>query len=57
MEPYVPLKVAADHFTVSVKTLRRYIAHKRIPGYRLGGQVRVKISELEESLGRMGSAV
>lgn len=56
MEPYVPLAVAADHFSVSVKTLRRYIADKKIPGYRLGGQVRVKISELEKSLIRMGSA-
>lgn len=55
-EPYVSLDTAAAHFSVSVKTLRRHIADKKIPARRIGRQIRVKISELEASMTLMGSA-
>lgn len=55
-ERYVSLQDAADHFSVSDKTLRRYIAERKIPARRLGRQVRVKISEVEAAMDLMGSA-
>lgn len=55
-ERYVSLADAADHFSVSDKTLRRYIAERKIPARRLGRQVRVKISEVEAAMDLMGSA-
>lgn len=54
-EPYVTLADAALYFSVSEKTLRRYIAERKIPARRLGRQIRVKVSEIENSLTRMGS--
>ncbi|WP_145943494.1 helix-turn-helix domain-containing protein [Corynebacterium glyciniphilum] len=55
-EPYVSLQQAAEHFSVSEKTLRRFTARKEIPAYRLGRQIRVRISELEAAMVPMGSA-
>ncbi|MGP6172642.1 helix-turn-helix domain-containing protein [Corynebacterium sp. A21] len=55
-EGFTSLQVAAEHFAVSETTLRRHIATKRIPAYRFGRGIRVKLSEIEESLTRMGSA-
>jgi excisionase family DNA binding protein len=55
-ERYVSLSVAAEYFSVSEKTLRRYIADRKIPARRLGRQVRVKISEIESAMDLMGSA-
>lgn len=50
------LQQAAEHFSVSEKTLRRFTARKEIPAYRLGRQIRVRISELEAAMVPMGSA-
>lgn len=55
-EPYVTLNDAAEYFAVSRRTLERHIENARIPAYSLGRAVRVRLSEVEESLGRLGSA-
>ncbi|WP_308292379.1 helix-turn-helix domain-containing protein [Promicromonospora umidemergens] len=41
---------AAEHFHVSVKTLRRRIADGTIAGYRVGRLIRVDLDELTQSL-------
>ncbi|GAB2486601.1 hypothetical protein GCM10027063_30510 [Promicromonospora xylanilytica] len=46
----VPLTDAAEHFHVSVKTLRRRIADGTITGYRLGRLIRVDLDELTRHL-------
>ena len=60
-EPFVPLAVAATHLSVSTKSLRRMIAAQEIPAYRVGnkpgGAIRLKISDVEQVLYPMGSAV
>lgn len=55
-EPYVTLNDAAEYFAVSRRTLERHIENARIPAYSLGRAVRVRLSEVEDSLGRLGSA-
>lgn len=56
-EALVSLDVAAEHFSVSRRTLTRWIEQRQIPAYRLAGRtIRVKISELENAMYRMGSA-
>ena len=50
-EPMVGLEVAARFFSLSVVTLRRMIARKRVRSYRLGIKLlRVRLSELETDL-------
>lgn len=46
----VSLAEAAEHFGVSVKTIRRRIADGTVHGYRVGRLIRVDISELQERL-------
>ncbi|WP_285104029.1 helix-turn-helix domain-containing protein [Promicromonospora sp. MEB111] len=46
----VPLAEAAEHFHVSVKTLRRRIADGTIAGYRVGRLIRVDLDDLTQSL-------
>jgi len=46
----VPLADAAEHFHVSVKTLRRRIADGTIAGYRIGRLIRVDLDELTNNL-------
>ncbi|MCP2267277.1 helix-turn-helix domain-containing protein [Promicromonospora thailandica] len=46
----VPLSAAAEHFHVSVKTLRRRIADGTIAGYRVGRLIRVDLDELTQNL-------
>lgn len=55
-ERYVSLSVAAEHFSVSEKTLRKFIAARQIPARRLGRQIRLKLSEVEHSMEAMGNA-
>lgn len=54
-EPLVSLDAAAEHLSVSRRTLERHIEHARIPAYKLGRAVRVRLSEIEDSLGKLGS--
>ncbi|QGU01620.1 hypothetical protein CKALI_03695 [Corynebacterium kalinowskii] len=60
-EPYVTLQHASKHFAVSDKLLRRMIAQKQIPAYRIGGRcrgpIRLKISEIESAMYPMGAAM
>lgn len=45
---WAPLSVAADHLSVSEKTLRRMISAGQIRGYRVGARlVRVDLNELD----------
>jgi len=46
----VDLAVAADEFSVSVKTVRRRIADGTVTGYRVGRLIRVDLDELRERL-------
>lgn len=59
-EPFVSLAVAAEHFSVSEKTLRRMISRAEIPARRLGrgprAAIRLKISEVEAAMYPIGSA-
>ena len=43
---YLSLTSVADAADVSTKTIRRRIADGTLPGYRIGGQVRIKESDL-----------
>lgn len=53
-EPYVSMKDAAAHFGVSEVTIRRWIAKRKIPAYKIGRTVRCRISELEKALEPVG---
>lgn len=55
-EPYVSLNEAAIFLGVSRRTLERHIENARIPAYKIGRAVRVRLSEIEDCLGRLGSA-
>ena len=44
---YVSLREGAEVYGVHAKTLRRWIAEGKVPGYRIGGQIRVKLADLE----------
>lgn len=46
----VSLRDAAEHFHVSVKTLRRRISDGTITGYRIGRLVRVDLDDAEHEL-------
>lgn len=48
---------AADHVDVSPRTIRRWIAAGRLPGYRVGPRlVKVDISELDAVVRRIPTA-
>lgn len=55
-ENYVSLNEAADYLSVSRRTLERYISERRIRAYRLGRSVRLKLSEIDQDLTKMGAA-
>lgn len=40
----------ADHLQVSVRTVRSWIATGRLPGYRVGAQIRVKQNDVDALL-------
>jgi excisionase family DNA binding protein len=46
----------ADHFQVDKKTFRRWIAEGKIPAYRVGRQIRIKIADLEAFAERIPAA-
>lgn len=56
VEPYVSLSEAAQYFSVSERTLRRHIASRQIPAKRLGGAIRLKLSQVEEAMTPMGKS-
>ncbi|MGP5617683.1 helix-turn-helix domain-containing protein [Corynebacterium casei] len=53
-EPWVTLDVAAEHFSVSRRTLTRWIEKRRIPARKLGRSVRVQLSALEDAMTKKG---
>lgn len=55
-EPYVPLATVAEYFSVSEKTLRRWLADRTIPAIRVGRQIRLRLSDVEGTMTKMGSA-
>lgn len=44
----VDIGVAADHLGVSVFTLRRWVAQRRVPFVRLGRVIRFQVPALEQ---------
>lgn len=54
---YVGIPEAATYLDVATKTIRRLIAEKKLPAYRLGNRViKVKIVDLESVLTPIGGA-
>jgi excisionase family DNA binding protein len=49
-EPYVPIDDVANHFSVSVSTVRAWIRNNTVPHLKVGGVYRFKISKVEEAL-------
>ena len=53
----VSLADAADYYSVSVKTIRRWIADGRIEGYRVGPRLlRVRMESLDSATRRLATA-
>ena len=54
---YLSLEEAADCMSVSVKTIRRWIAAGTLPAYRCGRRaIRIKLDDLEAAPRRIPSA-
>ena len=54
---YLSLEEAADCLSVSVKTIRRWIAAGTLPGYRCGKRaIRIKLEDLEGAPRQIPSA-
>ncbi len=49
-EGYVTRKELAKHLKISLPTLHEYTKSGILPGYRIGGRVLYKLSEVEQSL-------
>ena len=49
-DAYVPIEKVAEHFAVSVSTVRTWIRNEDIPALKLGGIYRFKLSEVEAKL-------
>lgn len=52
-EPYVAIEDVANHFAVSISTVRKWMRHDLIPVLRLDGVFRFKLSEVEQSLRKL----
>lgn len=48
-ESFVPIEELADHFAVSVSTVRGWIRNNMVPSLKIGGVYRFKISEVEDA--------
>lgn len=54
---YVSLEEAADSMSVSVRTIRRWIAAGTLPAYRCGKRaIRIKLDDLEATPRKMPTA-
>jgi excisionase family DNA binding protein len=49
-EKFVPIEDIAEHFAVSVSTVRAWIRQDLIPALKIGGVYRFKISDVERTL-------
>lgn len=54
---YLSLQTAATLHDVSVKTIRRRVADGTLPAYRVGGQDRIRESDLDALVVRIPAAV
>ena len=54
---YLRLATVADQYGISVKTLRRRISDGTIPGYKVGGQLRVREDDLDRLVRRIPARV
>ena len=52
LDPYLSLRGLADYSSLSVRTLRSYIADsvRPLPYYRVGGKILVRVSEFDNWL-------
>ena len=59
-EPYVEIEKVADHYKVSLSTIRAWIRNGQIPRdgcyIKIGKTYRFKLSEVEKSVARLNSA-
>ncbi len=46
----VSLTVASEYADISTKTMRRWIAESKVPGYRAGRLIKVDLNELDAAL-------
>ncbi len=46
----VSLTVASEYADVSTKTMRRWIAESKVPGYRAGRLIKIDLNELDAAL-------
>jgi excisionase family DNA binding protein len=53
MDTSVPLTEATELTGVSERTMRRWIAEGRLPAYRVVGQLRIRISDLDRLVERV----
>ena len=53
-EPWVSLDVAAEHFYCSKRSIERFIADRKVPARKMNRLTRVRLSELEDAMPRIG---
>ena len=53
-EPWVSLDVAAEHFSCSKRSIERFIADRKVPARKVNRLTRVRLSELEDAMPRIG---
>jgi len=53
-ETYLSKKEVADKFNVTTETVHQWTKKGRIPAYRIEGRVFYKLSEIEESMTKIG---
>ena len=57
MSKHVSLSEAAEMLGVTTKTIRRYIAARKLPAYRVGPRlIRVDVADIEALLKPVGGA-
>lgn len=56
-DAYVPIEKVAEHFAVSVSTVRTWLRNGDIPALKLGGVYRFKLSEVEAKLRNIEAVV
>ncbi|MEY1676474.1 helix-turn-helix domain-containing protein [Gordonia sp. ABKF26] len=55
MSPFVSIQQAADHLSVSPKTVRRWIGDGRLTAHRAGPRlIRIPTAELDRMMGSVG---
>lgn len=55
-EPWRSVGDTARYYQVSEKTIRRWIAYGRLPAYKVGRQIRIRVEDAEQIARRIPSA-